>query len=151
MPPWPPEHGPIRWPSCWLWGLTTLQRWRRQFAGDGGGLDRHKGRHRQVSNRLIDEERQRILLICNQREFSALPPGQIVPALANRGLYVGSERSFYRVLHANGQSQRRGRARPPQEPRPVPRLKPEDPMRTGVGTSPTCPPTCGASGSTSNW
>jgi hypothetical protein len=47
MPPWPPEHGPIRRPSCWVWGLTTLQRWRRQFAGDGGGLDRRKGSHRQ--------------------------------------------------------------------------------------------------------
>ena len=26
-------------------GLTTLQRWRRQFAGDGDGLDRRKGSH----------------------------------------------------------------------------------------------------------
>ena len=24
-------------------GLTTLQRWRRQFAGDGDGIDRRKG------------------------------------------------------------------------------------------------------------
>jgi putative transposase len=35
----------------------------------------------------------------------------------------GSERSFYRVLHAYGQAHRRGRARPPQEPRDVPRLE----------------------------
>jgi hypothetical protein len=41
-----------------------------------------------------------------------LPPGQIVPILADRGLYIGSERSFYRVLHAHGQAHRRGRARP---------------------------------------
>jgi hypothetical protein len=27
------------------------------------------------------------------------------------------------VLHAHGQAHRRGRARPPQEPRPVPRLR----------------------------
>jgi CHASE1-domain containing sensor protein len=47
-----------------------------------------------VSRRLTVEERQWILLICNQPEFSALPPGQIVPALADRGLYIGSERSF---------------------------------------------------------
>ncbi|MBM5796955.1 MAG: helix-turn-helix domain-containing protein [Cyanobacteria bacterium K_Offshore_0m_m2_072] len=26
-------------------GLTTLQRWRRQFAGDGDGLDGRKGSH----------------------------------------------------------------------------------------------------------
>ena len=104
-------------------GLTTLQRWRRQFAGDGDGSDGRKGSHRMVSHRLSDEERQRILLTCNQPEFSALPPGQIVPILADRGLYIGSERSFYRVLHAHGQVHRRGRARPPQQPRPVPRLE----------------------------
>jgi transposase InsO family protein len=108
-------------------GLTTLQRWRRQFAGDGDGLDGRKGSHRLVSHRLSDEERQRILLTCNQPEFAALPPGQIVPILADRGLYIGSERSFYRVLHAQSQVHRRGRARPPQEPRPVPRLRADGP------------------------
>jgi transposase InsO family protein len=108
-------------------GLTTLQRWRRQFAGDGDGLDRRKGSPRHVSHRLTDEERQRILLTCNQPEFAAQPPGQIVPVLADRGLYIGSERSFYRVLHAHGQAHRRGRARPPQEPRPVPRLRADGP------------------------
>ncbi len=29
-------------------GLTTLQRWWRQFLGDGDGLDRRKGIPRQV-------------------------------------------------------------------------------------------------------
>jgi transposase InsO family protein len=51
--------------------------------------------------------------------------------LADRGLYnsfgedcvYGSERSFYRVLNDNSQVHRRGRAKPPQEPRPVPRLE----------------------------
>ena len=87
-------------------GLTTLQRWRRQFAGDGNGLDDRKGSHRHVAHRLSEEERQRILLTCNEPEFAELPPGQIVPVLADRGLYVGSERSLYRVLHTH----RRGRA-----------------------------------------
>ncbi len=108
-------------------GLTTLQRWRRQFAGDGDGSDRRRGSPRHVAHRLSEEERQRILLTCNQTEFAALPPGQIVPVLADRGLYIGSERSFYRVLHAHGQAHRRGRARPPQEPRPVPRLQARGP------------------------
>jgi len=87
------------------------------------------------SHRLTDEERQRILLTCNEPEFAALPPGQIVPVLADRGLYnsfgedfvYGSERSFYRVLHAHGQAHRRGRARPPQVPRPVPRMEARGP------------------------
>ncbi len=102
-------------------GLTTLQRRRRQFAG--GGVDRRKGNNRHVAHCLCEEESQRILLTCNEPEFAALPPGQIVVDLADRGLYVGSERSFYSVLHAHGQAHRRGRARPPQEPRLVPRLR----------------------------
>ena len=44
-------------------------------------------------------------------------------ALADQGLYIGSESSFYRVLHQAGQCHRRGRARPIQEPRTVPRLR----------------------------
>ena len=45
-----------------------------------------------------------------------------MPALADQGLYIGSESSFYRVLHAHSQVHRRARARPPQEPRAIPRL-----------------------------
>jgi transposase InsO family protein len=60
-------------------------------------------------------------LVCDGKTLR----GSIEPTagLADRGLYIGSERSFYRVLHAHGQVHRRGRARPPQEPRPVPRLR----------------------------
>jgi transposase InsO family protein len=111
--------------------LRTLKRWRKALIGDGVGHDRRKGSPRLVSHRLSEEERQRILLTCNHAEYASLPPGQIVPALADQGLYnsygedfvYGSESSFYRVLHAHGQVHRRGRARPPQEPRPVPRLR----------------------------
>ena len=107
--------------------LRTLKRWRRAFAGDGDGEDRRKGSARLVSHRLSEEERQRILLTCNQPEYASLPPGQIVPALADQGHYIGSESSFYRVLHQAGQCQRRGRARPPQPPRTVPRLRADGP------------------------
>jgi putative transposase len=76
-------------------------------------------------------EGQRILLTCNQLEYASLPLGQILPALTDQGLYNSceedcifcSEGSFYSLLHAHGQVQRCGRARPPQEPKPVPRLR----------------------------
>jgi putative transposase len=80
-----------------------------------------------VGHRLSEEERQRILLTCNQPEYAALPPGQIVPALSDQKLFIGSESSFYRVLHQAGQCHRRGRARLPQEPRSVPRLRADGP------------------------
>ena len=104
-------------------GLTTQQRWGRKFIGNGDDVDRRKGSRRLVAHRLSVEECQRILLTCDEPEFAALPPGHIVPILADKGLYVGSESGLYRVLHAHGQVHRRGRARPPQEPRPVPRLR----------------------------
>jgi len=90
--------------------LRTLQRWRRQFAAHdasggaadgGGGGDRRKGSARHVPHRLSDEERQRILAVCNQPQYASLPPAQIVPDLADHGEYLASESSFYRVLHAH--------------------------------------------------
>lgn len=102
--------------------LRTLKHWRKAFLGDGDGRNRRKGSPRLVSHRLSEEERQRILLPCNQLEYSSLPPSQIVLVLADQGLYIGSESSFYRVLHQAGQCHRRGRARLPQERRSVPRL-----------------------------
>jgi transposase InsO family protein len=107
--------------------LRTLKRWRKAFAGDGDGQDRRKGSSRLVGHRLSEEERQRILLTCNQPEYASLPPGQIVPILADEGIYLASESSFYRVLHQAGQCHRRGRARLPQEPRSVPRLMADRP------------------------
>ena len=67
-------------------------------------MECRKGSHRHVSHRLSEEERQRILLTCNESEFAALPPGQILPILADQGLFSGIERSFYRVLHVMARS-----------------------------------------------
>jgi putative transposase len=99
------------------------KRWRKACLGDSGGHDCRKGSHRYVSHKLTEEERQSILLACNQPEYASLPPDHIVHALADQGLYISSESSFYRVLNAHGQAQRRGRARPPQEPRAALRLR----------------------------
>jgi len=81
--------------------LRTLKRYRKAVIGDGVGHDRRKGSPRRVLHKPSEEERQRILLTCNQAEYASLPPGQNVPALADQGLYIGSESSFYRVLHAH--------------------------------------------------
>ena len=47
-----------------------------------------------MAHRLSDEERQRILLTCNEPEFAALPPGQIVPVQADRGLFISCGEDF---------------------------------------------------------
>jgi len=104
--------------ACRELGLAprTLKRWRKAGAcgGDGRpGADRPRPDHA-----LTAGERERILKVCNEPEHASKPPGQIVPALADRGEYLGSESTFYRVLRADGQAARRGSARAPSPRRP---------------------------------
>lgn len=104
--------------ACQEVGLTlrTVQRWL-----EGGEL-RADGRPEAVrpepASKLTPEERERIVAVCNEPEFASLPPSQIVPKLADRGEYVASESSFYRVLNAAGQLHRRGRAQAPRKVKP---------------------------------
>lgn len=89
----------------------TLQRWK----DTEGGIreDRRPFAERPApANRLSEEERDLIVVTCAAPEFASLPPSQIVPRLADRGTWIVSESSFYRVLRKRGQNHRRGRARP---------------------------------------
>ena len=42
-------------------------------------------------NKLTDAERQAVLDVCNSKDFSSLPPSQIVPRLADQGQYLASD------------------------------------------------------------
>jgi transposase InsO family protein len=58
--------------------------------------------------------------MANSDEFGALSPNQIVPVLAERGQYLASESTFYRILRAANQLQHRQASRPakpPQQPK----------------------------------
>lgn len=63
------------------------------------------------ANRLSEQEEQQILAVCHQAEYASLPPSQIVPALADNGIYLASESTFYRILRRHGEAHRRGRQR----------------------------------------
>ena len=63
------------------------------------------------ANRLSVAERAEVLAACHTPRFADLPPGQIVPALADEGRYLASESSFYRILHEADEQHERGRAR----------------------------------------
>jgi hypothetical protein len=100
--------------ACVELGLSvrTFQRWVRE--GDTVRADGRTTTERPPpSNRLSEAERQRILEVANSAEFASLPPSQIVPSLADRGVYLASESSFYRVLRSASQQHHRGRARKP--------------------------------------
>lgn len=49
-------------------------------------------------NKLTDAEYESVLKIVNLPEYADLPPSQIVPALADRGVYIASESTMYRIL-----------------------------------------------------
>jgi hypothetical protein len=95
----------------------TLQRW----TGPKGAIcnDRRPFAERpEPASKLSDEARDRIVATCNVPEFASLPPSQIVPRLADHGIWIASESSFYRVLRERGQNHRRVRARPATRRKP---------------------------------
>ncbi|MBC2582276.1 DDE-type integrase/transposase/recombinase, partial [Clostridium sp. DJ247] len=64
-------------------------------------------------NKLTDEEYQSVLNIVNVPEFADLPPSQIVPALADRGIYLASESTMYRILRNENMQHHRGKSKQP--------------------------------------
>ena len=103
---------------------ATYRRWQR----DGQVVaDRRATAKRPLpSNRLSEAERERIYVTCDLPQFQSLPPSQIVPALADQGLYYASESTYYRLLREADRVQERGRAKPRSK-----RAKPEEYAATG--------------------
>ena len=91
----------------------TIKRWRE---GDHVAADRRPDTQPAPQpHQLTPEEEQAMLDTCNLSEFRSLPPSQIVPALADKGIYIASESSFYRVLKKHRQLSHRGRSQPPRQ------------------------------------
>ncbi|MFL9904701.1 IS3 family transposase [Paraburkholderia fungorum] len=105
------RQGACRARACEQLGVNvrTVQRWR-QSPHDG----RTQTLREAPPNRLSEAERQAVLEAANRPAFASLTPHQIVPKLADEGVYLASESTFYRILKAAGQGQRRGRAKAPQ-------------------------------------
>ena len=105
--------------ACAELGLSerTVQRW---MGPEGTVRDdrRPLAEHPEPAKKLSQEEHDHIVATCNTPEFASLPPSQIVPRLADKGIWIASESSFYRVLRERGQNHRRGRARPATRRKP---------------------------------
>ena len=100
--------------ACEALGISqrTYQRWL-QGQGESLGDGRKGSRRTAPANKLSEEERQRIVQVANSAEFASSPPSQIVPTLADRGEYLASESTVYRILKAEKQQHHRGRAKKP--------------------------------------
>ncbi len=98
--------------ACEVIGLTlrTVQRWEAQ--DPSGGEDGRHGPKRPPANKLSDEEQEEILRVVNSPEFRDQSPRQIVPQLADRGVFLASESTIYRLLEEAGQLVHREPSRP---------------------------------------
>jgi putative transposase len=110
------QAGASRRAAAKVVGLSSrsTRRWRKDPAKDDG----RAGPRTSPAHRLTEEERARVVATANSPEFRDLSPKQIVPRLADKGVYIASESSFYRVLHAEGLMKHREHARPAQAHRP---------------------------------
>jgi putative transposase len=102
--------------ACGIAGVSSrsLRRWR----SDAGGEDRRRGPSRPPTHKLSRSERERLLRVVNSAEFRDLSPKQIVPRLADCGIYLASESTIYRVLRDAGQLHHREHSRPRRSSRP---------------------------------
>lgn len=65
------------------------------------------------ANKLTKEERTKILETMNSEEFSSKAPSEVVLILADRGVYLASESTFYKVLKEEEELTHRGRSKKP--------------------------------------
>lgn len=104
-------------PACREVGLDTrtVQRWRARRGGD----DQRHGPKTSPLSKFTAAERQKVLDVVNSTEFRDLSPKQIVPKLADKNLYIGSESTIYRILREEKLLAHRGRAKAPASKPPA--------------------------------
>lgn len=87
--------------------LRTLQRWER-----GDITDRRKGSFKTVPRKLSVHERDGIISAVCSVEFRNCNPYEIVAIMAEKGLYLASESSIYRILREENMLAHRSNSRP---------------------------------------
>src|SRR4029079_15909573 len=76
----------------------SIERWR----ADRSAGDRRCGPHRRPSNALTPAEEAQIVTVLTSSRYAGLSPKQLVPQLADEGLYLASESTMYRVQRRHG-------------------------------------------------
>jgi putative transposase len=75
--------------------VKTFKRWMNEVE------DKRKGPLTVPSNKLSKEEVEEIVRVSTLKKYMDLPPSQIVPLLADEGIYLASESTFYKILKEN--------------------------------------------------
>jgi putative transposase len=102
--------------ACAGIGLSprTVARWGKQPEARDG----RAGPKTTPAHALSSAERARIVEIATSPEYRNVSVRQLVPRLADAGIYVASESSFYRVLHDEQLMAHRNPARPASHSKP---------------------------------
>jgi putative transposase len=101
--------------------IRTFQRWR------DGGEDRRKTTPRRIVRKLTDEERDHIATVCCSPEYANTSPYFIHADLLDRGIYLASVSTMYRVLRERDLLHHRGESRPAQHHAKPPELEANGP------------------------
>ena len=72
------------------------------------------------SNKLSKAEAEEVISVSTSKEYMDLPPSQIVPSLADKGKYLASESTFYRILKEKNMLKHRGKSKPKTHEKPAP-------------------------------
>ncbi len=94
--------------------LKTYERWLKN------PCDQRQGPLATPANKLSEFERARVLEMATSKEYCDLPPCQIVPKLADKGEYIASESTFYRILKEEKMLTHRGKSKPSSTNKPSP-------------------------------
>lgn len=96
--------------ACDVIGISTrtFQRWSQSPVQKDGRLEPSHV----PANKLTAHECRLIISTANEEKYCDLPPGKIVPKLADEGRYIASESSFRRVLKAENQLKHREKSKP---------------------------------------
>lgn len=95
--------------------VRTIERWRQEH---DGGDDKRFGPNTMPANKLTEHEERRLIQVLTLPEHRDLSPRQVIPALAERGIYIASEATAYRVLHKNDMQKHRSSLKPPKSRKP---------------------------------
>lgn len=87
-------------PACRVVGLSirTVERWRTGATSQDGRC----GPHRRPGNALTVAEEGQVLAVTTSPRYAGLSPKQVVPQLADEGLYLASESTIYRLQRKRG-------------------------------------------------
>lgn len=104
--------------ACEVIGIShrTLFRWKNSKTPNED--QRPHVKRPKPHNKLDEDERKKVIEIVSKPEFKSLPPSQIVPRLADKGIYIASESTMYRILRENNMQHHRGKAKKPSK-RPI--------------------------------